>query len=62
MLVIGNYVRLTRFFGILRRKASLVLLAAILGMSNAILEEDRTLYDNRNYLEEREFPSYDEPH
>lgn len=33
----------------------------MLGMSNAIMEEDRTLYDTRNHLEERNIPSDDDP-
>jgi|GEM_PF-1502547 len=53
------YFAIRRFFGLLRRRASIVLIAIMLGMSNAILEEDRTLNDTRNYIAEYELPSND---
>ncbi|MEK6154420.1 hypothetical protein WIW50_14220 [Flavobacteriaceae bacterium 3-367] len=43
-----------------RRKASLVLIAFMLGMSNAILEETRMINDTREHLEQQEIEPEDE--
>lgn len=61
MLGIKLYAILNRLFRIFRRRTSIVLIAVMLGISNAIMEEDRTLYDTRNHLEERDIPSDDDP-
>ena len=43
-----------------RKAISILLIAVMLGMSNAILEENRTLNDTRNYSVEQELPAYDD--
>ncbi|NNE77872.1 MAG: hypothetical protein HKN31_12460 [Pricia sp.] len=43
------------------RKASIVLIAVLLGVSNAMLEEDRTLTDTSMYVKKSELPSDDDP-
>ncbi|WP_430967202.1 hypothetical protein [Spongiimicrobium sp. 2-473A-2-J] len=43
-----------------RRKASLVLIAFMLGMSNAILEETRMINDTREHLEQQEIEPEDD--
>ncbi|MFD2605371.1 hypothetical protein ACFSSG_07720 [Euzebyella marina] len=42
------------------KKLSMVLLAVMLGMSNAILEENRTLTDSRLYPKRTEIPADDD--
>lgn len=44
----------------LRRKASLVLVAFMLGMSNVILEEDRMVNDTRAKIEQQEIQPEDD--
>ncbi|GAB5472579.1 MAG: hypothetical protein Mars2KO_06780 [Maribacter sp.] len=50
----------TRARKCLLRKVSLLLTALMLGMSNVILEEDRSLTDTRAKIEYREIQSEDE--
>ncbi|MAU71897.1 MAG: hypothetical protein CML04_07350 [Pseudozobellia sp.] len=45
---------------IMFKKLSIVLLAVMLGMSNAILEENRTLTDSRLYPKRTEIPADDD--
>ncbi|AYN69018.1 hypothetical protein D1013_17335 [Euzebyella marina] len=55
-------VRVTLFskLEIMFKKLSMVLLAVMLGMSNAILEENRTLTDSRLYPKRTEIPADDD--
>ncbi len=51
------FVRARRFF---RRRASLLLSAFMLGMSNVILEEERSVNDTRVQIEQQEIQSEDD--
>ncbi len=42
------------------KKVSIVLIAIMLGVSNAILEEDRTLSDTSSYVTRTELPADDD--
>jgi hypothetical protein len=44
----------------LRRKLSMVLTAFMLGMSNIILQEERTIHDTRAKIEHQEIQSEDD--
>lgn len=44
----------------LRRKLSLFMIACMLGISNIIMEEDRTVNDTRAKIEKREIQSEDD--
>jgi len=48
-------------FQFLKRKVSMVLIAFMLGVSNVILEEDRTIYDTRVKVEQQEVQPDDDP-
>ena len=48
-------------FRFLRRKTSMLLIAFMLGISNVILEEDRTMYDTRAKIEQQAVQSDDDP-
>ncbi len=50
-------VRMRRFF---RRRASLLLTAFMLGMSNVILEEERSVNDTRVKIEQQEIQAEDD--
>lgn len=45
---------------VLRKKASLIMVAFMLGMSNVILEEDRMVHDTRAKVEQQEVQSEDD--
>jgi hypothetical protein len=47
-------------YRLLRRKASLLMIACMLGISNVILEEDRMVNDTRAKIEQQEIQPEDD--
>lgn len=61
--MISNYFRIC-FKGkhrFLRQQISMFMIAIMLGVSNVILEEDRTMYDTRAKIEQQEVQPEDDP-
>lgn len=50
----------TSSFRFCRKKASLILVAFMLGMSNVILEEDRMVHDTRATIEQQQVQEEDD--
>jgi len=51
---------LNSLYRFLRRKLSLIMVACMLGVSNIILEEERTVNDTRARIEHQEIQSEDD--